>query len=549
MKYTKQSWRIFAVGAAAAIALAATGCSAEGGTEKQSADVSRVPFEASTPAAAGELETATWMLPAEPTTLDSDIDAKTQDDILLANLCDRLMQLQPDLSLGNGIASGSEWIDDTHLVLTIRQDATFHDGSQVSTEDVLWSLERHAEEGAAESDEYTKIIKLEQTGDDQITVTTTQRDAIFIQALAGDAGIVWNPRVIESEGDNFGSPTSASACSGPYEVDSWKPGDSVVLKRNDSYWQKDRVAKTASIVFKWAGEAATVNSLTAQEVDGAYFENPAAAVPFLDSADNAVYQGPSTTTWLAVPSEKGVMKDVKIRQALSLAIDRAGIAQAAFGGLANPWKTPVGPGAWGYEIDSFQAAYDDLQGAPAKPNDEDIEAAKKLVEEAGAPTDPIVIASNGSSVHNVIANALLDAAKQIGLKAEILSVPEVQYGDFYNDEALRTTADLWPDIYYISKSDPLGFYKNGRSDSTRNFAGFNDPEFDTLVDDGYAASDNAERAQISIELEKKWVENAVWIPAVATPATVVMSKDVTGVPSSASYLYYPWAADLGSSKG
>lgn len=550
MMNTKNRWFASAVGVAAVAALGLTGCAAggEGGNGAAGQEL-KVPFNPSTPQAAGQLDTVTWMLPGEPTTLDSDVDATTQDDMILANTCDRLMQVQPDLSLGNGVASSAKWADDKHLVLTIRQDATFHDGSKVSTADVVWSMKRHAAEGAGESDEYKNVVSIEKTAADQITVTTTQSDAIFLQAMAGDGGIIWNPRVIEAEGDKFGSPTSASACGGPYQVEQWKPGEQVTLVRNDNYWQEDRIAKTERVVLRWADEAATINSLTAGEVQGSYFENPAAAKPFLASTTNSVFQGPSTNAWVAEATPKGALKDVRLRQALSLAIDREGIAKAAFGGLAQPWKTPVGSGAWGYELETFKAAYDKLEGAPAKPSEADMEAAKKLVTEAGAPESPLVIASNGSPVHNVIASALMDAAKKIGLDATILSVPEVQYGDFYNDEQLRNSADIWPDVYYISKADPLGFYKNGRSDSARNFVGYADPEYDALVDEGYAATDDAERAQITVELEKKWVENAIWLPVVATPATLVMSNEITGAPSSAAYIYYPWAADIGSAKG
>lgn len=148
----------------------------------------------------------------------------------------------------------------------------------------------------------------------------------------------------------------------------------------------------------------------------------------------------------------------------------------------------------------------------------------------------------------MIANALVAAAQSIGLEAEITVIPQVQYGDFYSDPELRGQADLWPDEYYISKNDPLGFYKNGASDASVNFGVFADPEYDALVDEGYAATDDAERAEITTELQKRWVEHAVWIPVVATPSTLIMSNDVTGVPASAAFIYYPWAVDLGSTE-
>ncbi|MBL3700058.1 ABC transporter substrate-binding protein [Leucobacter luti] len=529
-------------------ALVLTGCSA-GSPDSGDAAGAEVPFGASTPAASGPLESVTWMLGGEPTTLDADVDATTADDTVLANVCDRLMQVQPDLSLGEGIAESAEWVDDTHVVFTIREGAVFHDGSPVTADDVLWSMQRHAEEGAAESDEYGNVVDMQKTGDNQITVTTSQPDAIFVQAMAGDGGIVWNPRVIEAAGDAFGKPGGASACSGPYEVTSWDAGSQLTITKTDNYWNAERAGLVDEVVFRWADESAIVNSLTTGEAQGAFLENAAGAKAFLDSDAVGVFQGPSTNAWVLETTAKGALTDVRLRQALSLALNREGIAQSAFAGLAEPWKTPVGTGAWGYEQEAFQAAYDALEGAPAEPSADDLAAATALVEEAGAPADPIVVASNGSSAHNVIASALVDAAGKIGLEAEILTVPAVQYGDLYTDEALRNQADLWPDEYYISKNDPIGFYKNGKSDAGVNFVGFSDPEYDTLVAEGYAATDDAERAEIAIELQNTWVENAVWLPVVATPATLVMSSEVTGVPSSAAFIYYPWAADLGSAKG
>lgn len=540
--------RITAASGIALAALVLAGCSAgtPSGTETAGIDV---PFGASTPAATGALESVTWMLSGEPTTLDADIDATTADDTVLANTCDRLMQIQPDLHVAEGIAESAEWVDDTHVVFTIRSGATFHDGSPVSTDDVLWSMQRHAAEGAAESDEYANVVDMAKTAENQITVTMTQPDAIFIQAMAGDGGIVWNPRVIEAEGDRFGSPGSASACSGPYQVTNWTAGSQLTITKTDNYWNSERAGLTDEVVFRWADESAIVNSLTTGEAQGAFLENAAGAKALVNSATASVFQGPSTNAWVIETNDRGALSETKLRQALSLALNREGIAASAFAGLAQPWKTPIGSGAWGYEQDAFEAAYEDLDGAPATPSADDLAAASALVAEVGAPAEPLVIASNGSSAHTVIANALVDAASTVGLKAEILVVPAVQYGDFYSDETLRDQADLWPDEYYISKNDPIGFYKNGKSTASVNHSGFADPAYDELVVAGYAATDDAERAKIAIDLQQRWVENAVWIPVVATPATLVMSNEVTGVPSSAAYIYYPWAADLGSTKG
>ncbi|MFE6965576.1 ABC transporter substrate-binding protein [Agromyces sp. NPDC057679] len=537
---------LVAVAAGAAIALA--GCTADGAAPT-SAPVAELPFGATTPAASGPVESVTWMLPAEPATFDFDIDSGAAENTVFANVCERLMAVQPDLTTVPGIAESAEWVDDTHVVFTIRSGATFHDGSAVTADDVLWSMQRHAAEGADESDEYANVTAMEKTGPNEITVTLKQRDAIFIQAMAGNGGMVLNPRVVEAQGDDYGAPGTPDACSGPYTLGEWKPGTSVTIEKAENYWDASRDVLADEIVFRWADPAAVVNALTAGEADGSYLDSPASAIP-LQSVDGvSLAQGPSTNAWVLLATERGALADERIRQALSLALDRSGIAKAAFGDLAQPSKTPIGSGAWGYERDAFEAAYDELEGAPASPSEADLEQAKALVAEAGAPDEPIVIASDGGSVRNVVSNALVAAAKSIGLEAEITTIPSAQYGDFYSDDAVRGQADLFSDEYYISKNDPVGFYKNGASTATVNFVGFADPEYDELVQQAFAATDDVERADLAIELQRRWVEATPWISVSQSPATVAYSSAVTGMPSSAAYLYYPWAADLGSSEG
>jgi peptide/nickel transport system substrate-binding protein len=248
--------------------------------------------------------------------------------------------------------------------------------------------------------------------------------------------------------------------------------------------------------------------------------------------------------WSAMVTDRGGLADPRLRQALSLALDREGIARAAFAGLSAPAKEPVGPGAWGYERDKFQAAYDELPNLPATPAPADLEKAKQLVAGVG-PTQPIVIANDGSSVRNVIAAALVSAAQSVGLEATMLQLPNQQYADYYTDPAVRAQADLFIDDYFISKNDPVGFYKNGASDSSVNWV-LRDPEYDALVTRARGALDDTERSDIAIDMARRWAEAMPWIPVVQSPTTVVLTAGATGVPASGAYRYYPWAADLGA---
>ncbi|WP_284744881.1 ABC transporter substrate-binding protein [Amycolatopsis sp. RTGN1] len=536
--------RIPAAAALCAVAVLSAACGGSGPSGAAADAKANVKLVDATPAAAGQLDRATWLVAKEPTDLDlSNSDANDQSDLVMANVCERLNQLRPDMSVGPGLASKYEWKTPTQLVFTLRDNATFHDGAPVTMDDVVWSMRRNATDGNAESDEFPNVASFAQTGPHELTFTMKQPDAVFVEALAGDAGLIQERKVVEAEGKAFGTPSSPDACSGPLQLKEWKPGTSIVLTRAEHYWDPARASKVGEVTFKWAADDAIVNSLVTGSAQGAYIDNIASASRLVKTSGITVSQGPDTRVWSYMVTERGGLADPAVRKALSLAVDRDGVNRAAFAGLGQPWKEPVGSGAWGYEKAAFQTAYDQLTGSPAKPSDADIAEAKKLL--GAGSHQPIVVASDGSSIRDTLANALVAAAQRIGLQASITQIPTVQYGDFYDNTDLRARADVYMDDYFVSKSDPVGFYKNGASSSKVQWV-LKDPAYDKLVLDGRAALDDAARAKIATQLAQRWSDAKPWISAILSPSTVALSGKVTGVPASGSYRYYPWAADLGT---
>ncbi|MEV1317614.1 ABC transporter substrate-binding protein [Micromonospora arborensis] len=499
----------------------------------------------STPAAAGPIDQATWFMAKEPPTLDLDNDAAgVNSDLVMANVCERLLQLQPDLTIKPGLAEKYEWTSPNTLVFTVRSGVSFHSGATLTADDVVWSLQRHAADGGNESDEFEGVTSIAKTGDNQVTITLKAADAVFLQTMAGDAGVVLERKVAEPQGKAYGTPNGTDACSGPFALQSWKSGQEVVLTKFDKYWDTSHVAKAGKVTFRWADDDALVNSLVTGAADGAYLENISSATRLATGGTTTVSQGRDTRVWSLMVTERGALSDVRLRKALSLALDRDGVARAALAGFGAPAKEPVGPGAWGYEADAFRAAYDKLAGAPATPSEQDIAEAKRLVAEV--PTkQPIIVASDTTPARNVIANALVDAAKKIGLEASIAQIPTQQYGDYYSSKEVRQKADLFTDDYYISKNDPIGFYKNGASTSTVQWL-LKDPQYDDLVQQARAALDDKQRAKLAVDLSNRWADAMPWISVVQSPSTVVLGNKVTGVPASGCYRYYPWAADLGA---
>ncbi|MCQ4213649.1 ABC transporter substrate-binding protein [Streptomyces longispororuber] len=537
--------------ALAAALLAATGCAgadrpADSGPRTSAADLK---LDATTPKAQGGLAKANWLLEDEPDSLDLDTQGSSAGRVVLTNVCERLYQLQPDMTTRPFLArKATTSADGRTLTLTIRDDVTFHDGTKLTADDVVWSLERHASKDMEQSDEFGNVTSMKKTGADEVTVRFEEPDAMFLKALAGDAGIVWNKAQVVKSGKEFGTPGRPDACSGPYELASWKSGDSIALRAYDDYWGTKPL--TREVVFRWASDSALVNALRTGAADGAYAESPNTAAALRADQDLAQYYGPSTASLVLIPTDRGGLDDPRIRRALSLSLDRKGIAESGYGGLVQPWATPVGSGAWGYEKAEFAAAQKELdEDAPASPDADDLARAKDLVQEAGAPTAPVVIGTDASQGRTVVANATRAALQRIGVRAEIKTVPTAQFEEFYSDPTARADIDVLVGDWYISKADPMGFYDNGLSDSSNNWVGFKDAAYDRKVKQALATLDDGKRAALAVDVQRTFVESAVWIPVAQIPTILVLDRKLTGPTASQAYLYYPWAAQLGAKKG
>ncbi len=128
-------------------------------------------------------------------------------------------------------------------------------------------------------------------------------------------------------------------------------------------------------------------------------------------------------------------------------------------------------------------------------------------------------------------------------------MPTAQFEEFYSDPQARADIDVLVGDWYISKSDPMGFYDNGLSDSSNNWVGFEDAAYDRKVHQALSTLDDTARVALAVEVQRRFTEAAVWIPVAQVPTVLVLNDELTGAPASQAYLYYPWAADLGAKKG
>jgi peptide/nickel transport system substrate-binding protein len=540
---TRRAAAIAAGGIAAALALA--GCAGGGSGAATSAGTS-YKLTANTLAPSGDIDSFSWVSYSEPFSLDYAYAFDYSDNQVLSNVCESLLRLKPDWTLEPGLADSYTHPTPTTWVYHIRDGVTFHDGSPLTADDVVASMSRHLDPGVGSSwySVYQNVTSIQKTGDREVTVTESVPDSQFNLAMGGSAGVVESARFLAEKGKDYGNSTGGVDCTGPFQFAQWKQGESITLTRYDAYWDKSLTAKAAQVKFVFMGDAnARVNALKSGDVDGGYMIPPDAIAQLQSSKQGQVSFGLNTAvSSLVVSNMKGVLGDLRVRQALEMAIDRQGILNAAAQGYGEETNALTTPSVWvGASDSAMKQAFSGLKTYP-----HDLEAAKKLVKDAGAEGKQIVyVTAPIGNEFTVISQATAAAAKAIGLKVKIQTMSPSAYTTLFSDPSARKGVDLFYTSWYLSSPDPLEMYSVLRTGQFSNYGGWNDPEFDKVVNEAIPLSDPAARSEKTAQAQRIANEQLPWLPLYQSPMTMFMGKRITGASPSIAFLYYPWAATIG----
>jgi peptide/nickel transport system substrate-binding protein len=542
LRRTTRRTAIAVTGTLAVIAL--VGCSAAAPDTDEPIDWS---LTDQTAAPSGDIDSFSWVSYGEPYSLDYAYAFDYADNQVLANVCDSLLRLNPDYSLTPGLAESFAHPTPTTWVYSIRDGVTFHDGTSLTAEDVVVSMNRHLDPavGSFWYGVYQNVVSIEQTGDREVTVTTATPDSQFNLAMGGSAGVIESAATLAAAGLDYGNSTGGVNCAGPFELGEWKAGESITLTRYDDYWDESLKAHAGSVDILFMNDAtARINALTSGEVDGGWMI-PAEAMPQLqDSGKGDVLFGMTTAvSSLIVSNLEGPLGDLRVRQALLMALDRQGIIDAAVKGVGDITDVLTTESVWAGASDAaLTSAFEDVETY-----DYDVDAAKALVEEAGATGEEIVFAT--APIGNdfaVISQATVAAAQSIGLEARIETVSPDAYTALFSDPAAREGIDMFYTSWYLSSPDPLEMYAVLRTGEFSNYGQWSDPEFDAIVTEAVGIDDPALRSEKTAEAQRIANEQLPWLPLYTAPISLFLGERITGVAPSIAFLYYPWAATIGA---
>lgn len=500
-----------------------------------------------TAAPSGDIDKVSWALSYEPTSLDWVFAYNYAENTVLANVCENLMRLTPDYEIVPSLAESVEHPSPTAWVYTIRSGVTFNDGTPLTADDVVFSLRRHLDPkvGSYWGSWWGNVKNVEKTGPMEVTVTLTRPDVIFPQMMATPAGAIESAAFIRKQGAKYGTPDGGLNCTGPFRLERWSKGQGIKLVRNDRYWDTEHRALAAEADLSFlVAEATRTSALESGQVDGTFDVPPSALDKLEQSPSGTISFGPSMQSFdVIVSSFKGPLGDARVRRALLLALDREGIVNAALGGRANVLRSVVSPSSWGYAEPTFRAGYDALPDPGV-----DLEAAKKLVEEAGSPSERITLATLAEDQQlSVISVALKDAATKLGLNLDIKTLPVGKYAPLFFDAKARQGIDMFLTGWYTDIPEPLNMWATiFTSKGVSNYNGYSNPQYDKLIDEATSTEDPEARATLINEAQAIATADVAWIPLYAPNVRVFLNNRITGVPTTFVYLYYPWLAEIGA---
>src|SRR5262252_4650074 len=433
---------VVAAATAAALALAACGRSAPAKGGHQAGNLSPTKgLVVSTKPGTKSVASVTWAVYRDVNSLDPIYAFDYPENTAVSLMCESLLKQSPNGAIGSGLASLST-PSPTKLVFTINKAAKFWDGHPVTPADVVYSQDRNTNTKLAGfyGLVFSRVKSIAATGADQVTITLKQPDYWLQGELASIPGVVIEKAFAQKEGKKYGTPSGSIMCTGAYKLKSFTPGVGVTAVPNSNYWQPSVKPLVGSILIKGVASDTTLTSgLTTGAIQGTYTSGGLSTLPQLESNSAVtIYKGQGwSTDAFIIDSTKGVLGDVRVREALSMALNRQAIINNVFKGAALMPRWLSNPGVFGYGKSTFDKAYN---ASPVLSYN--LAKAKQLVKEAGAVGKTFTIGASSQLAD--FAQETGDyqaAANAIGLKTRLKNVSAQNYINFFIDPKARAGVD------------------------------------------------------------------------------------------------------------
>lgn len=430
----------------------------------------------------------------EPVTLDPAFSSAISSDRNVLNMFyDTLVRQDADGEFVPALAEDWEEDGDT-LRFFLREGVSFHDGAEFNAEAAVENLTRvmDPDNGNTKAAALAKVEEVRAEGEHILELTLSEPDPILMVNLAHEAGMMASPSSLESDSldrDPIGT--------GPFTLDSWRSNVNLVAEPNPDYWRTDdegeALPRLGQVTFNFVTDPSTLRAdLSAEQVDMVRVLPPEEYLQLEDNAQITMEDtGVRRSYYISVNHEEGPFQNPEAREALSLAVDREGVGNAAASG-----EYDISP-TFATEFDWF---FDESIPAP----EHDPARAAELVEEADLVGEEAKILVRRRDPDPAIAELVQSGLNQTGLSASV----EVLEFETLLDQMSDGNYDAAVMVIDVPRLDPsLTFDPYLASDAPNNWGEISSDELDDLLAEGTQVEGESERAEIYSEIQQRIVDN------------------------------------------
>lgn len=422
-------------------------------------------------------------LQSDADVLDPDQSRTFVGRIVYASLCDKLVDITPELKIIPQLATEWSFSDDgKQMTMKLREGVKFHDGTPFNAEAVAANIKRSQTlEESRRKSELASITGTEVLGEYEIRLDLKDADATLLAQLADRAGMMLSPTAAEKAGADFGL---NPVCSGPFKFKERVAQDRIVLEKFPDYFDADKYHFDTVTFLPIPDTTVRLANLQSGDID--MLERLAATDLAQAKADPNInvemavslgYQGITFNVGNGDKADNPWGKDKRLRQALSYAIDRDVINQVVFEGTASAGNQPFPPNSpW----------YDKEFSVPKR----DVEKAKALLTEAGYPDGiDLEVQVPNTTVPLQLMQVVQSMAAEAGIR---ISLTSKEFATLLSDQSAGDYQAS--QIGWSGRVDPDGnIHQFMTTDGGINDSKFSDPEVDKLLNAARKSNDEAAR--------------------------------------------------------
>lgn len=444
-----------------------------------------------------------------------------------------------------GIAS--EWsLDDLTLSLTIHPNATFSDGTDVTADDVKFTLEGliHPETASIRQAKFIAIAGAQEyidgAADSVSGITVQDPKTLTIELDTPDAAIIYNMRYVrpvpmaQLEGKSLADDPwfQAPVGAGPFAFESWTTGADFVMVRNEHYFEENKPAIQRVTHRVIADAQSLVLALLNNEIDGSNYPSPTGKAELEANPDLVVMVPPfnSANGW-QFNTKHELLANRDVRRAIAMALNREQFAQDALLGLGAPAVGPIAPDNWAFDSTLEALPYD-------------VDAARQLITGAGAEGAQIRFVVNAGNIQRedwLIYSE--QALQEIGIEV----IPETsEWATLVSAVTERREFEVVGGDFAGVTAEPSELYEDFHTDGTSNYSSYSNPDLDALLEQARETIDPEEAKPIYADIQKIIVDEAPFFFAWYRPFLHTINNSWAGYTDSGQeglfYTLKDWTA-------